>query len=289
MTQPVKIKRNEEREKTLVLATHESGVPYLFHPPFDEAGGVRHAFATRLGGVSTGGYASMNLSFTRGDKEEDVQENYRRMLRVIDRTPEDVVSTYQTHTVNIRRVTDEDCGKGVVRERDYRDVDGLVTASGKAVLAVYYADCLPVLFADKAARVIGAAHAGWRGSVGGIVTEMISRMEEMGASKKEIRVLIGPSICGACYEVGEEVLEEARKALRRAGLSGEDPLIFRADGERRSIDLAKLNLALLAASGIPKEHITLPDICTRCNPELLFSHRVLGEARGNMAAFLCLA
>ena len=297
----IQIKRKEHRTHPLASVTHANGVPYLRFPEFDASCGVRHAFSTRLGGVSKGCYESMNLSFTRGDDEADVHENYRRFAEIVGATPEDVVCTYQTHTTNIRVVTREDAGKGVVRERDYTDIDGLATDDPSVVLTVFYADCVPLLFADPVKKVIGTAHAGWRGTVNGIGRNMVETLHrEYGCAPSDLFVAIGPSICGDCYEVGEDVIEQIREQTppylkdtvfcrMESPDAYEDRVVFRLPGapaDKYRLDLWNLNRLFLTDAGIMPEHLFMTDICTKCNPDLLFSYRVHGEQRGNMAAFL---
>ena len=126
---------------------------------------VRHGFSTRMGGVSEGPYATMNFSFTRGDNPEAVRENYRRMAEALRVDMEKMVLTWQTHTTNVRVVSEEDLGKGIIKERDYRDVDGLVTDMPDVTLVTFFADCVPLYFLDKKNRAIGLSHSGWRGTV----------------------------------------------------------------------------------------------------------------------------
>ena len=286
----MKIKRIPHRGQNLSLATHANGVSYLYFPGLDETAGVRHAFATRLGGVSTGQYESLNLGFRRGDDRAAVLENFRRMTEVVSAVPEDVVRTDQKHTANIRVVTAEDRGKGIVRERDYTAVDGLVTNDPSVVLTVFYADCVPVLFADPVKKAIGTAHAGWRGSVQGICGGIVEAMRgHYGTEPSDLYAAIGPSICGSCYEVGEDVACMLR-AQARDGVA-DQVLIHREDMPEGKyfLDLHRLNRLQLEAAGIPPTHILVTDVCTKCNPELLFSHRVLGDARGAHTALLRLA
>lgn len=295
------IKRIPDRTHTLTPYTHANGVTVMRFPGFDETCGVHHAFSTRLGGVSTGCYESMNLSFTRGDDETCVRENFRRMAEVVGAKPEDVVCTFQTHTTNIRVVTKEDAGKGVVKERDYTDIDGLVTNDPSVVLTVFYADCVPLLFADPVHRAIGTAHAGWRGTVGGIGRGMVDAMKEhFGTDPADLRVAIGPSICADCYEVGEEVVEQVREALKENGVSlsnngsvPEKESVFyqkeNAPAGKWQLNLHAMNRLVLSEAGIPDDHIFVTDVCTKCNPHLLFSYRVMGEKRGNLSAFLRIA
>lgn len=143
-------------------------VPFLEYPMLRKTGLVYHGFSTRLGGVSEGCYASMNLSFDRGDDPEAVRENFRRIGNAIGVNVEDMVMSKQTHTTNVRVVTEEDRGKGVVKERDYTDVDGLVTDVRGICLVTSYADCVPLYFVDPVRNAIGLSHSGWRGTVGKI-------------------------------------------------------------------------------------------------------------------------
>ena len=147
----------DEREK--------GETPYLEFSLLRETGLVDHGFSTRLGGVSSGDFASLNLSFDRGDDPEAVRENFRRIGAAIGVRCEDMVLSQQTHTTNIRLVTEEDRGKGITKERDYTDVDGLVTNVPGICLVTSYADCVPLYFVDPVKKAIGLSHSGWRGTV----------------------------------------------------------------------------------------------------------------------------
>lgn len=154
--------KNEES----ILEEAGTVTPFLEFPLFKNTGIVRHGFSTRLGGVSKGYYSSMNLSFERGDDPEAVRENFRRMGAAIGVSCEDMVLSKQTHTTNVRIVTEEDRGKGILKERDYTDVDGLITDRPGICLVTSYADCVPLYFVDPVRKVIGLSHSGWRGTVG---------------------------------------------------------------------------------------------------------------------------
>ena len=143
-------KNNTQNLKENIL----DDVCYLTIPAFEETHCVNHLFSTRIGGVSEGIYSSMNVSYSRGDKKEAVDENYRRLAKILDSNVEQFVFSKQTHTTNLRVVTKEDMGKGTIRPIDYDDVDGLITNIPGIVLATFYADCVPLLFLDQ----IGRAH-----------------------------------------------------------------------------------------------------------------------------------
>ena len=286
----------------------ESGeeLEYLTYPSLEETGVVRHLITTRLGGVSKGEFSSMNLSFNRGDREEDVRENYRRIGQVLGCLPENMTASCQTHTTNIRRVTSADRGKGIIKPLDYKDIDGLMTDEPGIALVTYYADCVPLLFVDPTHRAIGIAHSGWRGTVGRIGQCMIKSMgEAYGTGPKELYAAIGPSICQDCYEVSEDVaekftdLEEGTEEFReelllsgsyRAGHDGNLPKIVEKGVKqgKYQIDLWLANYVILRQAGVLPEQIAITDICTCHNRDYLFSHRASGGRRGNLAAFLML-
>lgn len=293
------------RQNSILLESGEE-LEYLTYPSLDKLGIVRHLVTTRLGGVSEGDYASMNLSFTRGDREDNVRENYRRIGSVLGCLPENMTASQQTHTTNIRLVTSEDKGKGVTRLLDYQEVDGLMTDEPGIALVTYYADCVPLLFVDPIHKAIGAAHSGWRGTVGRMGQCMVNSMgEAFGTKPEELYAAIGPSICQDCYEVSEDVAkeflrldaetEELKRELLlsgfyRTGYDGNLPKIA-APGKQPSkfqLDLWLANYLILRQAGIPMDRIAITDICTCHNSAYLFSHRASRGRRGNLAAFLML-
>ena len=142
-----------------------NGVGFLTFPTLSELGFIRHAFSTRIGGVSTGPYQSMNLNFNRGDVPENVTENYKLFCQAAGFDYHTLVSSKQDHNINVRRVTSADCGIGIWRKHDLDSVDALVTNEPNVTLVTHYADCTPLLFADPEKKVIALAHAGWRGTV----------------------------------------------------------------------------------------------------------------------------
>lgn len=227
---------------------------------------------------------SMNLSFSRGDLEENVRENYRRFAGAVGFFPEQIVCSDQTHTTNVRVVTETDRGKGIVVPRDYTDVDGLVTDVPGLVLATFYADCVPLYFVDPEKRVIGLSHSGWKGTVGRIGKVTVETMQrEYGCRPKDILAAIGPSICQECYEVSEDVAEQ----FMRAFPASEHGKILKEKGHGKYLlDLWAANALIFAEAGILAEHISYPGICTCCNPQFLFSHRASKGKRGNLGAFL---
>lgn len=275
--------------------TSEDGRELLLlrYPLLEETGVVQHCFTTRLGGVSKGIFAELNLSFTRGDEQEAVEENYRRLAVALGVDYEKFVLSDQTHTVNVRRVTAEDAGKGLTRERDYRDVDGLITNEPGLVLSTFFADCVPLYFVDPVHRAIGLSHSGWRGTAARMGNATIEAMgREYGTRPEDLVCAIGPSICQDCYEVSEDVAEEFQRAF---GDCWQELLALspkpkeETGGEQKyQLDLWRANERVLLDAGVKESRIAVTDICTCCNPDILFSHRASHGKRGNLGAFLCL-
>ncbi|MEG1575938.1 MAG: peptidoglycan editing factor PgeF [Clostridium sp.] len=264
----------------------QNQVPFLSFPILEHSGLVSHAFSTRLGGVSKGDFQTMNFSFTRGDDRDDVLENYQRMAGALGVERARMVLTYQTHTTNVRRVTEEDAGKGILIERDYRDVDGLITNIPGITLVTFFADCVPLYFLDPIHKAIGLSHSGWRGTVNRMGKVTIEAMvREFGSCPEDIIACVGPSICQDCYEVGEEVAVEFKNTFD--SLYYDDILLDKKNGKYH-LNLWKANEIILREAGIRKENLSITNICTYCNSELLFSHRKSAERRGNLCAFLCL-
>ena len=272
-------------DRNVFRNVERGGVPYLSFKALEDTGMVINGFSTRLGGASKGRFATMNFSYSRKDDPADVLENFTRMADALGVERDRMVVSYQTHTTNVRRVTREDEGKGVIRERDYRDVDGLITDVPGITLVTFYADCVPLYLVDQVHHAIGLSHSGWRGTVRrmGQVT-MDAMKEAFGTRPEDVTACIGPSICRDCFEVGEEVAEAFADAF--------DPkyrdALYRANAKpgKYQLDLWKANEIIFQEAGVPKEQIHTTNICTMCNSDYLFSHRRVGEARGNLAAFL---
>ena len=258
----------------------------LKYPLLERTGIVEHCFTTRLGGVSADIFSTMNLSFTRGDEEAAVRENYRRLARALGAEVGQFVCSDQTHTVNVRRVTAADAGKGLTRERDYRDVDGLITDEPGLVLSTFYADCVPLYVVDPVHRAIGMSHSGWRGTAARMGAVTLSAMQEAyGTRPEDVVCAVGPSICKDCYEVSADVIEEFRKAFSKEYWP---ELYYAKENGKYQLNLWRANELIFREAGILPEHTAVTDLCTCCNSSLLFSHRASHGKRGNLGAFLML-
>lgn len=271
-------------DRKVPIRKQKGEVEYLSFPGLDNTGLVNHLFSTRKGGVSKGIFSSMNLSYTRGDEKASVDENFRRIASVLGSTPEKIVCSDQTHTTNVRLVTEEDAGKGVIREKDYKDVDGLITNVPGLILATFYADCVPLFFVDTENKAIGLSHSGWKGTVQRMGAAALQAMKEAFGTRPEmVRAAIGPSICQDCYEVSSDVA--CRFMQEFAGQSEEILKPGREEGKYQ-LDLWQANKAVLLDAGILPENLEITDVCTCCNRDYLFSHRGSQGKRGNLGAFM---
>ena len=274
------------KNKEHIFDEMEGAVPYLSFPVFRDTGLVTDGFSTRLGGVSEGCFSSLNLSFDRGDDRAAVAENFRRMGEALGVRCEDMVLSQQTHTTNIRIVTDEDRGKGITRERDYTDIDGLITNVPGICLVTTYADCVPLYFLDPVKKVIALSHSGWRGTVGKIGKKTVELMHDnFGSDPADILAAVGPSVCQDCYEVSADVIDRFREVFDR---SAWDELFYEKPDGKYQLDLWKANEKIFLEAGIRKDHIAVTNVCTHCNSGILYSHRAMGDKRGNLCAFLAL-
>ncbi|MGN0379359.1 MAG: peptidoglycan editing factor PgeF [Butyrivibrio sp.] len=265
---------------------HQGLVPYFSFRNLDRIPWIRNAFSTRLGGVSEGIYGSMNLNFTRGDDEEKVRRNYELFGKATGLRPENMVMAKQTHTTNVLRVNESHMGMGIVRERNFDDIDGLITDCPGVVLVTAYADCVPLYFVDTVHKAIGLSHSGWRGTVNNMAGVTVNKMQkEFGTNPADIVAFVGPSICVNCYEVGADVADEFAKAYKSEVFDG----ILSIKDEKNMkfrLNLHEANRKNLLNAGLNPDNIMVTDVCTCCNPEILYSHRASRGLRGGLCGFL---
>ena len=262
---------------------HEiSGLVFRTADGLCAAGGAVHAFSTRLGGASGGMWASLNLGVTRGDDPGAVEENYRRIRSAMGGDPAGpLVKTSQVHGDVIRAVGPEGPFAGL-HDRE-PECDGLITDVPGVTLAVYSADCIPVLLYDPVRRVIAAVHAGWRGTALAIAGRAAARMvSDYGSSPGDIRAAIGPGIGPCCFETHGEVPAAMEETYGPAAA----PFLRPLSGGKFRVDLKGLNALALTRAGVDPARIDTDGDCTMCLPEKYWSHRRLGDRRGSMAALI---
>ena len=272
------------QSKTMTLNNIDT-VPYLTYNSLSEINFINHAFSTRLGGVSEGEFTSMNLAFNRGDNPESVTENYKRICKSAGFDFDSMTASAQDHNTFVRAVTSENKGVGIYKPRDLHSVDALVTNEKGVTLVTYYADCTPLFFVDTKKKAIGLAHAGWRGTVGRIGEKVVNKMTELySTNPADIVAAIGPAISVCCYEVDKPCADNFY-ALTDLDSSR---FVFPKENGKYMIDLLETNRQILVAAGVKNENITISDMCTNCNSELLWSHRATKGKRGTMSAFMCI-
>ena len=245
--------------------------------------GAAHGFSTRLGGVSTAPWDSLNLGASRGDEPANVRENFSRFCAAVGADPGALVKNHQVHSALVRPVgradiLEDPAAPGVL------DADGLVTDEPGVCLTVFSGDCIPILLYDPRARVIAAAHAGWRGTAAGIAARAAEAMvRDYGCDPGNILAAIGPGIGPCCFETHADVPDGLR-----AGLGPEaEPFIHPLPGgEKFTVDLKGANARWLERSGLNPDHIAVCSACTACQLDTFWSHRGQGNVRGSMAAVI---
>lgn len=239
-----------------------------------------HGFSTRYGGVSEGIFASLNLGMNRGDDKEKVTENWRRFLESCGITNNEFVCGAQVHSNNVH-IADYCDLRPAYGPGQLIEADGYVTDKIGIPLAVFVADCVPVLLYDDVNRVIGAIHCGWRSTVADIQNETIRKMILLGAREDCIKVCIGPAIFKCCFEVGYEVIEAVRKLIgERAGEC------YDLMNDKYMLDLREVVKIRFEMLGVPQNNIDMIGECTKCNPDRYWSHRFGGTNRGSMACVI---
>lgn len=261
----------------------QNGLVYLTADSFEAAGGVIHAFSTRKGGVSKGVLSSLNLGINRGDDPLLVRENYRIICSAVGFPMDQIVFSNQVHGDHVRVVTRTDAGKGLFYPVDY-EADGLITNEQELPLAVFSADCIPVLLYDPVTRSAGAVHAGWRGTALKIVSRAVEKMgSEYGAAPETILAAIGPGLSQCCFETDADVPQAMEDAFGAPAAQ-----YSQRRGRKWYVDLKGINAHCLKVSGVLPEHISVSEDCTRCHPEKYWSYRATGNDRGSMAAIISL-
>ena len=239
---------------------------------------IPHAFTTRLGGVSEGVFASLNIAMHRGDDAENVKKNYEILAQALDFDIKDLVLTRQTHSDIVRMVTKADaCG---LDHHSYPECDALITNDAGCALVVFTADCTPILLWDSVNGAVGAVHAGWRGTAADIAGKTVCAMvKEFGCDPKNVRAAIGPNIGACCFETDRDVPDAILAEFGR-----EAECFIRQTGEKYHVDLKSVNALALRRAGV--ESIEISEDCTMCEPQRFWSHRVTGINRGSQGAVI---
>ena len=265
-----------------IVEQNKNGITFFQSDGIAAAGGAAHGFSTRLGGVSEGMWASLNLGVGRGDDPDHVRENYRRFFAAIGADGRQLAMSNQVHGGVVRCVTSADLHADPYEKVGY-EADGLMTDLPGVALVVYSADCIPILFYDPVRRVIAAAHAGWRGTAAGIAAAAVDRMKNVyGCRPEDILAAVGPGIGPDCFETHEDVPNAMTAALSTAVLQH----IKIKENGKFAVDLKAINAMRLEQAGLDPARIAVCGFCTACQPDRFWSHRKLGTSRGSMAAVI---
>ncbi len=256
------------------------GVTYLASEGIEAAGGAAHGFSTRLGGVSEGMWSSLNLGVSRGDDPDHVRENYRRFFKAVGASGRRMAMNNQVHGARVRTITtadlkDDPYGKAAA------EADGMLTDIPGVALVVFSADCVPILLYDPVRRVVGAVHAGWRGTAAGVAAAAVERMMDVyGCRGEDVLAAVGPAIGPCCFETHEDVPNAIMATVATPAL---DYIKIKENG-KFSVDLKGINAKRLELAGLDPAHIAVCGECTACMPDKYWSHRRFGTNRGSMAA-----
>ncbi|MFA5523561.1 MAG: peptidoglycan editing factor PgeF [Tissierellales bacterium] len=255
---------------------------YYIIPSFEKTGLVTHGFTTRIGGISTEPFDTLNLGLKTGEKEENILGNFNKFSETFDVPLEKMVLSDQVHGTNIRIITGQDGGKGLTKPMDYKEIDGLVTNVKGLMLLTFYADCVPLFFFDKIKSVVGVAHAGWKGTVARIGEKMINIMiDTYDSNPGDILVGIGPSIGSCCYSVRKDVHHRFNESVLAA-----EEILIKESTDKWKLDLWNANRKILEENGVLSRNITISDLCTSCNNQKFFSYRKEKGITGRMSAFI---
>ena len=239
---------------------------------------VPHCFTTRFGGVSTGIFDSLNIAIKEGESEENVRRNVEILAENLGFDTKNLVTTRQTHSDIVRVVTKKDHID--IFHRDYPECDGLVTNDPGTALMIYTADCTPLLFHDPVSGAVGAAHAGWKGTVKAIGAKTVAAMvENFGCDPANIRAAIGPNIGFCHFETDADVPEALVAAF-----GPEAEAYIRRAGEKYYVNLKEINALILRRAGV--KHIDISDSCTVCEHTRFWSHRYTKGQRGSQGAII---
>lgn len=248
-----------------------SGIDFCSIPDWNSVG-IIQGTSFRNGGVSKNEYASLNMGLGTDDDKSNILENRKRFFSIFNINSTEIITLNQIHSDRIIIVSNQDKG----RSDSVSSADGLITNDSGIPLCIFTADCVPLFFAELQNKVIGIAHAGWRGTVNGIARNIIEMMKNIfGAEPENILVGIGPGISPCCYEVGDDIFELFSDSCRKI------------TNNKKFVDLKKANKIILLESGCKEENITIMDFCTCCRKDLAYSARASGTNKtGRMCSFI---
>lgn len=248
----------------------------------NEFPGLVAGITSKQGGISRGSFDSLNMGFHVGDDVTDVCSNRENVAKLLEFPLENWVGAEQTHDILIKKISKADRGRGSSSyDLAFKGTDGFYTKESEVLLTLCFADCVPLFFIAPQARMIGAAHAGWKGTVRQIAREMIKAWEQEEIRPEEVFVAIGPSICKKCYIVDNRVINLVENILEDVDRKPYNLI----NGNQYCLDLREVNVQILLKAGVPEKNIVVTDLCTSCD-EQFFSHRRDQGSTGRMLSFI---
>lgn len=257
-------------------------VKYISFKSLDNIPFIMHGFSTRIGGISEGVYNSLNLGLKTDDNKNNTLENIKKFTLAVGVNCENLVISDQIHSDIIKVVNTNDKGKGYWSQEKLNGIDGLITNIRGIPLMTIYADCVPLFFVDPVKKAIGVSHAGWKGTVLKIGKKTVEAMvNEYGSNPKDIIAVIGPSIGKCCYEVDKRVIDEFNRSFIDTST-----FVDLKEDNKYQLNLWRANQITLIESGLLEENIEIANLCTGCNTDLFYSHRMENGKTGRMGAII---
>lgn len=266
----------------MILDIKQKGESYIKIPSLSIFPELIHGFTTRFGGVSTNEYTSLNLNYNKNDYPNNVRKNFEILGKKLGVGLDKMVLSHQVHDKNILHVNKSHGGMGIIRKRDYSNIDALVTDEANLLLITHYADCVPLYFYDPVKKVIALVHSGWKGTLLNIGVETLKELKGIyGCNMSDVHVAFGPHIQSCCFEVDSDVADMFHKTFSCA-----KRFTCLKENNKWHIDLKRIIMYNLLENGILESNVSGCQICTKCYKDVFFSHRGSKGITGTGTAFL---
>jgi len=262
------------------LLKHGNGIIYASSPLLGSVVFIAHGFLSRIGGISKGPFSSLNYDVREGDNKVNIEHHKAVVGRLFGFEAKRLLTINQVHGDDVL-VIDKPVKN--ISDMSKTSADAIITNQYGVAIGVMTADCVPIILVDTVKKVIGMVHAGWKGTVKGVIPRTLEKMvKQFGSDKKAILAAIGPSIGQCCYEVDRSVVKE----FGVTGSDSGDNEFIKKEGDGWRIDLKRANLNQLLSAGILEKNISMESICTSCRNDLFFSYRADGKKTGRQLNFI---
>lgn len=279
--------RNNDIYNSINVGAHKhkaaNGVVYLTMPNLDGIKGFKHAFTTRIGGVSKPPFDTLNMGARELEDSSIRKKNISLACEAVGLHANNIITINHDHSVNVEIVTKKNAGEGLYRltaKEDRPISDAFITSDYDLPVMTLHADCIPIYFYDKKQRIISVCHAGWKGVYGNIVSNVIAKLEkEFCTNKEDLLIAVGPCISVVGFEVGDDLAEQFENKYKVY-----DIITPRING-RHHIDIQKCCCLQIADCDVPIKNMQVANVCTYLDSELFFSYR-RDKKCGSMGAFM---